>query len=117
MLVQSFEVNYMHILYVALKYDYGQPERGYSYEHYNFYHSLRTMGHDIFYFDFMTLVHEHGRDWMNRHLLEVVQGEKPDLMFTVLALEDQINPGVVREISEYTETITLNWFCERPLSL
>jgi spore maturation protein CgeB len=102
----------MNILYVALKYDYGQPERGYSFEHFNFYTSLQNMGYDIFYFDFMTMVQEHGRDWMNRYLLEVVQAEKPNLMFTVLALEDQLDPTVVRAISESTDTITLNWFCD-----
>ena len=56
----------MRILYVALKYDYGKLEQGYSFEHHNFYHSLLHMGHDILYFDFMTLMQEHGRESMNR---------------------------------------------------
>ncbi|MEW6455192.1 MAG: glycosyltransferase [Acidobacteriota bacterium] len=101
----------MRILYVALKYDYGKLEQGYSFEHYNFYHSLLHMGHDILYFDFMTLMQKHGRDWMNRRLLEVVKVEKPVLMFTVL-FKDELDPAVVREISQNTETITLNWFCD-----
>src|ERR1700745_1700528 len=53
----------MLILYVALKYDYGKPEQSYSFEHYNFYHSLLHMSHDILYFDFATLIEEHGREW------------------------------------------------------
>jgi len=101
----------MIILYVALKYDYGRPDQGYSFEHYNFYHSLLHMGHDILYFDFMTLMQEHGREWMNQRLLEVVRREEPELMFTVL-FRDELDPAIVREISENSDTITLNWFCD-----
>jgi len=101
----------MKILYVAMKHDYGKREQGYSFEHYNLYHSLLHMGHDILYFDFMTLMQEHGRDWMNRRLLEVAKVEKPELMFTVL-FTDELDSSVVREISENTDTVTLNWFCD-----
>lgn len=101
----------MFILYVALKYDYGKPEQGYSFEHYNFYHSLLHMGHDILYFDFMTLMQEHGQEWMNLRLLEVAKAEKPDLMLTVL-FRDELDPATVREISENTDTLPLNWFCD-----
>ena len=101
----------MRILYVAMKYDYGRPEQGYSFEHYNFYHSLHHMGHDILYFDFMTLMQKHGKDWMNRRLLEVAEAEKPDMMFTVLFTEE-LDKAVVRTISEDTDTVTLNWFCD-----
>lgn len=101
----------MKILYVALKYDYGLPERGYSFEHYNFYESLLNMGHDILYFDFMTLLLEDGRESMNERLLKTVRAEKPDLMFTAL-FKDELDPDVVKKISEETETITINWFCD-----
>ena len=101
----------MRILYVAMKYDYGKPEQGYSFEHYNFYHSLLHMGHDILYFDFMTLMQEHGKKWMNRRLLDVIEAEKPDLMFTVL-FTDELDKAIVRTISENTDTVTLNWFCD-----
>ena len=66
----------MRILYVAMKYDYGKPEQGYSFEHYNFYDSLHHMGHKIIYFDFMTLMQKHGRKRMNDLLLETVMKEK-----------------------------------------
>ncbi|MGH9424683.1 MAG: CgeB family protein, partial [Terriglobia bacterium] len=101
----------MKVLYVAMKYDYGKEEQGYSFEHYNFYHSLSHMGHEILYFDFMTLMQKHGREWMNRRLLEVAKTEKPDLMFTVL-FTDELEPGVIREISGSSDTVTLNWFCD-----
>lgn len=100
----------MRILYAAMKYDYGKPEQGFSFEHYNFYHSLLHMGHDIVYFDYMTLMQQYGRDRMNRRLKEVVQSEKPDLLFMVL-FTDQFDPVVLRDLTE-TQLPTVNWFCD-----
>jgi spore maturation protein CgeB len=99
------------ILYVAMKYDYGKAEQGYSFEHYNFYESLKHMGHTLLYFDFMSLMQEHGKEWMNRKLLEVVKAEKPDLMFTFLFM-DELDQDTLRFISNNTDTITLNWFAD-----
>lgn len=100
----------MRILYAAMKYGYGKPEQGLSFEHCNFYHSLLHMGHDILYFDYMTLMQQHGRDRMNRRLKEVVASEKPDLLFAVL-FTDQFDPLVLRELTE-TRLPTVNWFCD-----
>jgi spore maturation protein CgeB len=100
----------MRILYAAMKYDYGKPEQGLSFEHCNFYHSLLHMGHDILYFDYMTLMQQHGRDRMNRRLKEVVALEKPDLLFAVL-FTDQFDPLVLRELTE-SGLPTVNWFCD-----
>lgn len=101
----------MLILYVALKYDYGKLEQGYSFEHYNFYDTLVHMGHDVLYFDFMTLMQKHGQNWMNHRLLEVVKGEKPDLLFCIL-FKDELDRDTMRKILKNTDTITLNWFCD-----
>jgi spore maturation protein CgeB len=100
----------MRILYAAMKYDYGKPEQGLSFEHYNFYYSLLHMGHDILYFDYMTLMQQHGRDGMNRRLKDVVLFEKPDLLFAVL-FTDQFDPLVLRELTE-NGLQTVNWFCD-----
>lgn len=94
-----------------MKHDYGRPEQGYSFEHFNFYDSLVRMGHDIVYFDFFALTEARGRKWMNRRLLEVVDAEGPDLMFTVM-FKDELDPTVVESISRQTPTTTLNWFCD-----
>ncbi len=99
----------MKILYVALKWNYGQLSAGISAEHYHFYHPFIHMGHDILYFD-LTLM-QYGRESMNQRLLEVAKREKPDLMFTVLHT-NELDPSVIREISESSDTITLNWFCD-----
>jgi spore maturation protein CgeB len=101
----------MRILYVGMKYDYGFPERGLGFEHWNFYESLSRMGHEVIYFDFMSLYKEHGRHWMNRRLREVVAADKPHLLFAVL-FGDELDKAILGEISEHSSTITLNWFCD-----
>jgi spore maturation protein CgeB len=101
----------MRILNVAMKYDYGDPRRGFGFEHCNFFESLRCMGHEIVYFDFMTLLEKYGRDGMNRRLAEVVRAEQPDVMFTVL-FEEQLCRETIRSISESGHTKTVNWFCD-----
>jgi spore maturation protein CgeB len=99
------------ILYVAMRYDYGRPEQGLSFEHTNFYDSLAAEGHELVYFDFMELLGKLGRQEMNRRLLETARTEQADLMFTVL-FTDELDPAVVRLISQETSTVTLNWFCD-----
>ncbi|MDH4185750.1 MAG: glycosyltransferase [Nitrospira sp.] len=101
----------MRILYVAMKYDYGRPDQGLSFEHCNFYDSLLRMGHDILYFDFMTLFKEHGKESMNRLLAEVARVERPDLIFSVL-FKDELDPTRLREVSDRYGVATLNWFCD-----
>ena len=101
----------MRILYVGMKYDYGRPEQGFSFEHYNFFDALHRMGHDILYFDFMTLMQTHGRDAMNRRLQEVARAEKPDLLFCML-FGEELDRAAMRGISDRRDTVTLNWFCD-----
>ncbi|BCA54470.1 hypothetical protein W02_16100 [Nitrospira sp. KM1] len=99
----------MRILYAAMKYDYGRPEQGFGFEHYNFYDSLTHMGHDVVYFDYMTVLQKQGRDSMNRRLLDMVRSERPDLMMTVL-FKEEFDPAVLREAGKHTATF--NWFCD-----
>ena len=71
----------MLILYLAAKYDYGVQARGLGFEHFNFYESLRRLGHDILYFDFPTLTEKYGFDRMSRRFEEVVRCRSPTLRF------------------------------------
>jgi spore maturation protein CgeB len=94
-----------------MKYDYGDPRRGYSFEHYNFFDFFRQSGHDITYFDFTDLGRTIGKAAMNRRLLEIAKAEKPELMFTVL-FTDELEMDVIRQISDLPDVTTLNWFCD-----
>ncbi|MCC6398522.1 MAG: glycosyltransferase [Bacteroidetes bacterium] len=100
----------LRILYVGLKWDYGRPDLGLSYEYVNFYDTLRRMtGVEATVFPFDEEMRKSGRDGMNRKLLRVVQQEKPDVCFFVL-MTDEIEPDTVGWITRETGTITLNWF-------
>ncbi|MEM9413954.1 MAG: glycosyltransferase [Planctomycetota bacterium] len=101
----------MQVLYVAQKYDYGQPEAGHGFEHYNFYQSLCAMGLDVDYFDYPTLHKQLGHRAMNRRLWETVQSDRPALLFGIVR-RDLIDTNVIRRISRDTDTTTVNWFCD-----
>jgi len=99
------------ILYVAAKYDYGDPLRGFSFEHQNFYDTLLHTGQEIIYFDFLTEYQQRGKGAMNDRLLDIARVEKPELLFSVLT-QEQLDIDVIRYISRHTDTTTFNWFCD-----
>ncbi len=104
----------MKILYIAPKYDYGKPERGFSFEHYNFYDSLVKMNggeHEVGYFALDEVMHAVGRDAMNAKLLERVEEEKPDICFFSLFAEE-IKKETIRTITETSGAKTFNWFSD-----
>lgn len=101
----------LRVLYVAMRYDYGNLRRGLSFEENNFFHTLVSMGFEVIRFDFPTILRRHGRARMNAMLLETVYRYDPDLMFTVL-FRDELDKAVIKEISEQTRTVTVNWFCD-----
>lgn len=101
----------MKILYAAMKYDYGIKERGFSFEHYNFYEPLTAMGHEVEYFDFMELHRQHGPVVMTRMLLDRVQTLKPDLVFVFL-YTDQFDHELLKRLRSETSVPSVNWFAD-----
>lgn len=101
----------MLILYVALKYDYGERRRGYSFEHYNFYDPLVRMGHDVLYFDVASQVAEKGRVATNNLLLDIVKSQRPDVLFSVM-FREELDKRKIREVSDNTDTKTIAWFSD-----
>lgn len=101
----------MRILYLAQQFDYGDPSRGLSFEHYNFYRSLEAMGHELIYFDYPSEVTEHGRSKANQRLKAIAQREQPDVLFGVVR-GDLIDKRIIRYISNETDTTTINWYCD-----
>jgi spore maturation protein CgeB len=87
-----------------MEYDYGDPSRGRSYEYYNFYQSLKDLGHDVSLFDYMAEFKRLGKTEMNHQLLARVQSSKPDLaMFSLYT--DQLDPTTVSQLRKYTRTL------------
>jgi spore maturation protein CgeB len=98
------------VLYVGLKYDYGQPERGLSYEYVQFLETLRRMaGIVVDFFPFDEVMRDVGRKKMNARLLDAVYKAKPDICFFVL-FTDEITQATIRTITTESGAITLNWF-------
>jgi spore maturation protein CgeB len=100
----------MKLLYIGMRYDYGDPSRGDCYEYVNFVDTLRHMqGVTLaeFYFD------EHmravGRREMNRALIRRAQEVKPDVCFFVL-FTDEIAAETISAIRQKGRTLTVNWF-------
>ncbi len=94
----------MKILLVIMKYDYGDPARGLSYEYYNFYESLRSMGHEVTLFDYMTELKATSKAEMNRKLFDLVKQTRPALtMFSLYT--DQFKPDVVLQLRDFTKTL------------
>jgi spore maturation protein CgeB len=94
----------MRVIVVAMLYDYGIEERGYSYEYYNFYQPLKEMYGDVQMFDFMTLFKQKGKQSMNQELLYLVKESRPDLvMFSLYT--DQFVPEIVDDLRKYTKTL------------
>jgi spore maturation protein CgeB len=101
----------MLFLYVATKYEYGNPKLGLSFEHFNFYETLCRLGHDVLYFDHQTLLKKYGLSRMSRRLAEVVRTDRPVMTFCVLT-GDQASRRVMRDISDSGLTRTVNWYCD-----
>ncbi|WP_332778394.1 CgeB family protein [Polaromonas sp.] len=94
----------MKILLVCMEYDYGDPSRGHSYEYYNFYQSLKDLGHEVTLFDYMAELKRCGKTEMNSKLLDLVQASRPDLaMFSLYT--DQLDPATVKQMGSYTRTL------------
>jgi spore maturation protein CgeB len=97
------------ILYVGMRYDYGRPEQGTSFEYNNFYRTLIRMVPSVVEFDFMTLMQREGKERMNRLLVETAARENPDLIFCIL-FTNEIDLKTIDQLS--AQWITFNWFCD-----
>ena len=100
----------MKVLYCGMKYDYGDPGRGLSFEHTNLYDTLLHMGFDVAAFDYME----------NRAVRAV--GDEPSATrgggrrqagsAVRRPLHRPVRCGTIRSISDRGETVTFNWFCD-----
>jgi len=103
----------MKILYVGAKYDYGKPERGFSYEYQNFYDTLIKMNggsNKITDFFFDEIILKDGLDKIDEKLMESVKEEKPELVF--FAGIGPMKKETVKEITAKSGAKTLVWFSD-----
>lgn len=105
----------LRILYAAMQYDYGAPERGNSFEHDNFYPGLASwdkMG-EMEHFDYVALGRQHGIAKMSDMLYDKVQTFCPDCVFAVwFNPEHDPRKEILKKIALTTPTKTIGWFCD-----
>ena len=102
----------MKILFIACKYDYMDINRGYSFEHYNFYETLLKLPQfEVIYFPYERIL-QVGKEKMNAELKELVSKEKPDILLAIM-FTDELKKEVIEDISKNTTNCqTIAWFCD-----
>ncbi|MEK7546592.1 MAG: glycosyltransferase [Patescibacteria group bacterium] len=99
----------MKILYTGIQYSFYKKSYGLSFEHNNFYLSLKDLpGVEIKYFPFDRIL-EVGKKKFNEELFEAVKSWQPDLLF-VFMLTDEVSKETLSKIRRETQTKTLAWF-------
>lgn len=101
----------MRILYVAMAYDYGNPDRGPSFEETNFRSALDGMGHDVVAFDFMQREREVGKAAMRRELVAAAAEAKADVAFFCL-FTDELDTSTIESVRREGGAPTVNWFAD-----
>lgn len=104
----------MVIVVCCLKYEYGYPERGLSFEYYNFLDTLRKMDegkNKIIHFAFDEIYQKYGREHMNSQLVEIVRKFDPELVFFFL-YNDEFKKDVLLYLKNELKVTTFNWFAD-----
>lgn len=105
----------LRVLYLGMQWDYGDRNRGTSFEHDNFYPALLSWDKvsELKHFDFAEMANNHGVAKMSEALKKTVDEFKPDALFSVF-FEPNHDPtkSVIKNISETTPCKTINWFCD-----
>jgi spore maturation protein CgeB len=83
---------------------YGNPDREHSYEYFNFFETLRHMGHEVELFDYMGEIKTLGKVEMNQKLLARTRSWRPTLILFSL-YTDQFEPETIEKLQEYTQTL------------
>lgn len=100
----------IRLLYVAPKFDYGNPARGYSYEENHFLPPLVNLGFDVIRFDSLSLVRRFGKEAASDLLVELAYRFRPVAAFFVL-FRDDFTETAVDELRR-NGCVTFNWFTD-----
>ncbi len=101
----------MKIIYTGVQYSFYKKEYGLSFEHNNFYLSLKNLpGVEVLYFPFDRIL-EVGKKRFNQELKEAVDREQPELLF-VFMLSDEVNPELLDAVRKKGTTKTFAWFAD-----
>ncbi len=98
----------MKILCLFGQHNYGDPKRGLGYEYTNFIPALKRLGHEVLFFESLNKSCYQDYADMNRQLLQMVEQEKPQLIFFVL-MTYEIWRETLQLIREGSDAALLHW--------
>ena len=101
----------VRILYVGMRWEYGEPHLGESFEETNFKSSLIGMGCTVEHFDFMERARAVGVKKMRQELVSVARNGEFDLVFFFL-FTDQIDVATITAVGSAANAPTINWFAD-----
>jgi spore maturation protein CgeB len=97
------------ILYLAVKYDYGDKKSGLSFEEYNYYHTLKNMNNlEVFRLDIYSIYLMYGKSFTNKIIKEacIIEGINKIIFFLY---EDIIDHELIQDISDNYPIETIIW--------
>ena len=105
----------LRILYLGMMWDYGDRNRGTSYEHDNFMPSLQQWDKtsELRHFDFVELGKVHGVNRMSEMLVKEAELFQPDAVFSVF-FDEHHDPRKesLSALKRVCPAKTINWFCD-----
>ena len=110
-LEKHFKNNKKTILYVGIRYDYGDKTAGLSFEHYNFYHTLLNMDYSIIYFDYDRLKYKYGKKRISQMLYEAVYYYRPEILF-YFHFHDWVDHNIWEKIKNDFPTKIIIWLAD-----
>jgi spore maturation protein CgeB len=96
------------VLCVFGEHNYGNPERGDSYEYVNFLPALRNLGHEVVFFESFNRSRYQNFAALNRKLLERVKTYRPDVVICVL-LGYEVWLETLQLICDQSTATLINW--------
>jgi spore maturation protein CgeB len=103
----------MNILYCGLKYDYGDPKKGFSFEHVNFFQTLQK-NNDIKRLDYLAIdeiIIANGKNYLNEIIINKAKKIKYDLIFFFL-FKDEFYPETLIYLKENLSIPTIGWMAD-----
>jgi len=103
----------MKILYCGLKFDYGEAYLGYSFEHLNFFNTLKKMS-SIKKLDYISIdetIRLYNKEYLNELIISYAKQNSYDLIFFFL-FKDEIYETTLKTLKNELSTPTIAWMAD-----
>ena len=103
----------LKILYCGLKYDYGDKQNGYSFEHNNIYNALSLMENveSIDYLPIDEIIFQKEKNFLNEKILSCATNNRYDLFFSFI-FKDEIYESTLKYLEKELSIPTFGWMAD-----